>query len=293
MTALDVSVLIVTYNSEAFIDRCLQSLRDGSDCTYEVIVADNDSRDGTVAHLASRWPEVRVIPMGGNTGFARGNNAAAGPAAGRHVMLLNGDAWLEPGALRRLVGFLDTHPDAGVVAPRLCNPDGSDQGTARSFPTPAAALFGRRSLLTRWFPRNRWSTRYLRGRELGSDGAFPIDWVSGACLLSPRDTYQRLGGLDEGFFMHWEDADYCRRAHDAGLQVYCLSTAVAMHEEGGSRRGWPLAQIRHFHRGAYRYYTKHHLATGSRRAARPLVAAGLGVHAGAVATRSLLARRRA
>src|SRR3954463_15179086 len=98
MTVPDVSVLLVTYNSEAFIDRCLQSLRDGAECAYEVIVADNDSRDGTVAHLESRWPDVCVTRRAGNMGCACGNNPAARAAVGRHVMLLNGDAWPEPGA---------------------------------------------------------------------------------------------------------------------------------------------------------------------------------------------------
>jgi GT2 family glycosyltransferase len=107
VTPPDVSVLIVTYNSATFIDRCLTSLRDQAGCSYEVVVADNASQDGTVSLLEQRWPDVRVIEMGDNTGFARGNNAAARVAAGRHVLLLNGDAWLETNALHELAGYLD------------------------------------------------------------------------------------------------------------------------------------------------------------------------------------------
>jgi N-acetylglucosaminyl-diphospho-decaprenol L-rhamnosyltransferase len=292
MTTPDVSVIIVTYNSAAFISRCLEALRD-QQCSYEVIVADNDSRDGTVALLEREWPDVRVISMGANTGFSRGNNAASRFATGRHLLLLNGDAWLRPGALARLAEFAAEHPDAGVVAPRLLNPDGTDQGTARSFPTPAAALFGRRSKLTKWFPGNPWSRDYLRGRDEQDGGAFEIDWVSGACLMTPRTTYLRLGGLDEGFFMHWEDTDYCRRVRGDGLGVYCLTTAQAMHAEGGSREGWPVAQIRHFHRGAYRYYAKHHLAAGPRKLWRPIVAIGLGLRAVAIAAKYTVVRSHA
>jgi N-acetylglucosaminyl-diphospho-decaprenol L-rhamnosyltransferase len=292
VTTPDVSVLIVTYNSAAFISRCLATLRD-QHCSYEVIVADNDSKDGTVALLDREWSDVTVISMGGNTGFSRGNNAASRLATGRLLLLLNGDAWLEPDALARLVEFADERPDAGVVSPRLLNPDGTDQGTARSFPTPAAAVFGRRSLLTKWFPGNRWSREYLRGRDAQDGCALEIDWVSGACLMTPRETYLRLGGLDEGFFMHWEDADYCRRVRDDGLGVYCLTTAHAMHAEGGSREGWPVAQIRHFHRGAYRYYAKHHLAAGPRKLGRPVVATGLGLRAGALAAKSAVVRSHA
>lgn len=295
MNAPDVSVLIVTYNSASFIDRCLTSLQEQVGCTHEVIVADNASQDDTVRVLRERWPDVRLIDMGGNTGFAKANNAAAQVANGRHVLLLNGDAWLEPETLRELVAFLDGHPDVGVAAPQLLNPDGTDQKTARSFPTPAAALFGRRSVLSRVFPRNRWTRAYLAGSSEQRDvdprrSDVAVDWVSGAALMSPRETYLRLGGLDEGFFMHWEDADFCRRIHDEGLGVRFLTTAYARHAEGSSRRGWPTEQIKHFHRGAYRYYAKHHLARGGRRLARPLAAAALGTRAAALAARSAARR---
>lgn len=288
MSAPDVSVLIVTYNSAAFIDRCLESVRDQTGCTSEVIVADNASQDATLAVLRERWPDVRVIEMGGNTGFARGNNAAAKLATGRHVLLLNGDAWFEPGTLRRMVDYLDAHPDVGVVAPHLLYADGRDQRTARSFPTPAAGLFGRRSVLSRWFPNNRWTKSYLRldGRPETAEGA--VDWVSGACLMTPRELYLRLGGLDEGFFMHWEDTDYCHRVHRCDLGVRFLADAPARHDEGSSRKGWPPAQIRHFHYGAYRYYAKHHLNRGGRRLARPAAAAALTFRALLLMARSLL-----
>jgi GT2 family glycosyltransferase len=114
--------------------------------------------------------------------------------------------------------------------------------------------------------------------------------VSGAALMSRREVYLRLGGLDEGFFMHWEDADYCRRVHDCGLAVRYLTAARARHAEGSSRGGWPIAQVKHFHRGAYRYYAKHHLAHGSRRLARPLAAAALGARAAALSARSAAKR---
>ena len=288
MTTPDVSVLVVTYNSDGFIDRCITSVREQTGCTAEVVVADNASPDDILAVLAERWPDVRVIEMGGNTGFARANNAAAKVATGRHVLLLNGDAWLEPGTLCRLVDYLDAHPDVGVVAPHLLYADGTDQRTARSFPTPAAGLFGRRSVLSRWFPNNRWTKSYLRldERRDTADGA--VDWVSGACLMTPRELYLRLGGLDEGFFMHWEDTDYCHRVHKNGLGVRFLADAPARHDEGSSRKGWPAAQIRHFHYGAYRYYAKHHLDRGGRRLARPVAAAALALRALLLMARNVL-----
>lgn len=278
----DLSVLIVTYNSAGFIGACIDALRRTvTGHSFEVVVADNASTDGIVPLIRARYPELRVIEMGANTGFARACNRAIAESSGRHVLLLNGDTEVLPGAVDALVAFLDGDPARGVAAPRLLNTDRTDQGTARAFPTPAAALLGRRSPLTRAFPRNRWSRRFLTGLEHQGREPFRVDWVSGACMAVPRAVVDRVGGLDERFFMHFEDADWCRRIGDAGYQVHCVPEAEVVHHEGGSRRGWPLDQVVHFHYGAYRYYVKHHVRMRwSPR--RPLVAAMLGARAVAV-----------
>ena len=161
--------------------------------------------------MKAGYPHVRVIEMGSNTGFARANNRAIAAASGRFVFLLNPDTVPEAGSIDRLVDFLDRTPAAAVAAPRLLNPDLTDQGTARSFPTASAAVFGRRSALSKLFPRNPWSQRYLVGRSVGGSEPFTVDWVSGAAMMVRRSVIDRIGGLDEGFFMHWEDADWCRR----------------------------------------------------------------------------------
>jgi len=195
--------------------------------------------------------------MSANLGFARANNRALAVARGRHVLLLNSDAEVLPGALDSLVTFLDANPRVGVAAPRLLNSDLSDQGTARAFPTPAAAVFGRKSWLTRSFPHNRWSTRYLTGRTCTDQKPFRVDWVSGACMMVRREAIDRVGSLDEGFFMYWEDADWCRRINAAGYDVMCLPAARVIHHEGGSSRGQPARLVWAFHRSVYHYYAKH------------------------------------
>ncbi len=288
---VDLSVLVVTYNSAAFVGECLDSVSATvGGHSFEVVVADNASTDGVVELLARSYPSARVIEMGANTGFACANNAALAVSSGRHVLLLNGDAVVQPGALDAMVDFLDAHPECGAVAPRLLNTDGSDQGTARSFPTPAAAVFGRRSPLTRLFPRNRWSSRYLSGRTEQGRSPFEVDWVSGACVAVPRRVVAEVGGLDEGFFMHWEDADWCRRIRNAGYRVHTLPEAEVVHHEGKSRQGWPARQVLHFHRGAYRYYTKHHTG-GPWSLRRPIAAAALASRAGLILLRDAGARK--
>ena len=177
------------------------------------------------------------------------------------MLVLNPDTVATPGAVRALVDFADAHPEAGVVAPRLLNSDGSLQLTARAFPTAAAGLFGRRSPVSRWWPDNRWSRAFLveRERPVEDDRPFPVDWVSGAAMLVRRAVIDQIGGLDERYFLFWEDADWCRRISDAGFRVWCVPAATIVHHEGGTRQhGWSTRTIRSFHAGAYRYWTKHH-----------------------------------
>jgi N-acetylglucosaminyl-diphospho-decaprenol L-rhamnosyltransferase len=256
----DVSVAIVTYNARRVLGECLRSLPSAlSRHSYEVIVADNGSADGTPVTVRSEWPFVRLMELGANRGFSFANNKVLNAARGRYVLLLNPDTMARPGSIDELVAFADEHADVGVVAPRLLNVDSTDQGTARAFPTPAAALFGRHSLLTRLFPNNRWSRDYLVGRQHVGDEPFEIDWVSGACMLVSRRAIDAAGSLDEGFFMYWEDADWCRRIKHAGHRVFCVPKAHVVHLDGSRARRLPAYQVWAFHSSAYRYYSKHHL----------------------------------
>lgn len=278
-SAVDISVITVAYECRELIGPMLGSLeRAARSKTFEVIVVDNASSDGVVAMLRSEWPSAAVIEMGENAGFAKANNRGIAAARGRYLMLLNPDTVAHEGALESLASFLDSEPRAAVAAPRLLYPDLRDQGTARSFPTAAAALFGRRSFLTKVFPRNRWSRRYLVGRERSDVAPFEVDWVSGAAMMVRREAIDRVGGLDEKFFMHWEDADWCHRMKDAGFGVFCVPASRIVHHEGGSRRGWPPRQLRAFHAGAYRYYAKHH-APQWWNPLRYIAGAGLGLRA--------------
>lgn len=259
--AADLDVVIVNYRSRDLVLTCLESLpAGGQDLALTQTVVDNSSSD-LLAALTERSDGTRWVDMGRNAGFAAANNRGMALGHGRHVLILNPDTVVTPGALRTLVEFADSHLRTGVVAPRLIYPDGRAQLTARAFPTAAAALFGRRSPLTRWFPRNPWSRRYLIEGERGPGDTEPfrVDWVSGAAMLVPRRVLNQVGGFDEDFFLFWEDADWCRRISDAGFEVWCVPTATVVHVEGGTRGArWSTSAIRNFHDGAYRYWRKHH-----------------------------------
>jgi N-acetylglucosaminyl-diphospho-decaprenol L-rhamnosyltransferase len=294
----DVLVAIVSFHCRDDVVACVESVRRSTaGLEVDLVVADNGSADGTVATLVDHPAGVRVLDLGRNTGFAHASNRAIESGPSRSILLLNPDTTVEPGAIETLSAWLDDHPGTGVVAPRLVNPDGSDQQTARAFPTPAAAIFGRRSPLTRLFPRNRWSTRFLTGRDHDGDDPFPIDWVSGAALMVPRSVADEVGLLDEGYFLFWEDADWCRRIKDAGYEVWCVPTATVVHHEGGTRgHGWATPVVRHFHSGAYRYWRLHH-APQAWNPLRWTAAAALAARAAAIVsrerTRSALSARRA
>ncbi|MBM9469152.1 glycosyltransferase family 2 protein [Nakamurella leprariae] len=251
-------MIIVAYHSRDLVLRCLDAL--AADLTAErvhVTVLDN-SRDTLLLHRLGDRAGVTGIDMGGNTGFARACNRGIALGAAPAVLLLNPDTVVAEDAIDTLLRFLADHPDAGVVAPALRNPDGSDQRTARRFPTAAAAVFGRRSVLTRLWPGNRWSGRYLLTDQVDRSRPFRADWVSGAAMLVPRAVIDRVGGLDEGYFLFWEDADWCRRIRSAGLDVWVVPDAVVTHDEGGTRNhGWSTTALRSFHRGAYRYWRLH------------------------------------
>jgi GT2 family glycosyltransferase len=279
---VDVSVVIVSFHCLGDLVRCVRSLSSPSSLRTEVIVVDNGSDDGTVEALSRLFPGVLVVPLGFNAGFSRANNVGIARATGRHVLVLNPDTVVSATALEQLALWLDEHPQAGVAAPRLVNPDGSDQQTARSFPTPSAALFGRRSPLTRWFPHNRFSSRFLSGRGHQGNVPFRVDWVSGAAMMVSAGAIAAVGAFDEAFFLFWEDADWCRRLTDAGYEVWTVPQATITHHEGSTRsHTFSPRLVRSFHRGAYLYWRKHH-APQAWNPARWLGAAALSGRAVAV-----------
>lgn len=256
MSVPDLSVVVVTYRSERDIDACLTSIRVAlSGVRAEVVVVDNASGDRTVA-LVCRHPDVAVVALERNVGFGAGINAGLRATTGRYVMWMNPDGQLTGGSLPAVIAWMDDHPDVGIVGGKILDPGGTVQRSARAFPSYGAALGHRYSLLTRWFPGNPWSRRYLRA-ESSYTVAEPVDWVSGACVLHRRAVSDALNGLDEQFFMYVEDVDFCRRAWDAGWKVYFHPGIVMEHDIGGSSRQVNRPMILARHRSMWRYYRKH------------------------------------
>lgn len=260
---MDLSVILVSYRSPALLLAGLRALRadaGAAGIALDVVVVDNDSRDGTLERLAREAPEARVIANHENTGYARAVNQGLAATGGEFALIMNPDCEVHPGALRALLDHAAARPRAGLVGPRIVNPDGSLEYSARSFPDPFAFLFNRYSLLTRLFPRNPWSRRYLL-TDWDHASARTVDWVSGACLLARRAAVAEVGGMDEAFFMFNEDVDWCRRMGQAGWSVDYEPAATVTHHVGASRSRVAARVVWSRHLGMIHYFRKHHPAS--------------------------------
>jgi len=253
----DLAIVIVNYNSRSFLEGCLRSLQgENAGLDIEVWVVDNASQDDSMDMAREKFPHVRLIENEENVGFAAANNRVLRQTEARYALLLNNDVVIRAGALKAMVTFLEENPRVGIVGCRVLNPDGTIQGSARRFPDLTTAFFGRTSLLTKLFPDNPITRRNILSL-VAQDKPMEVDWVSGACLMIRQEVYREIDLLDEGFFMFWEDADWCYRAKEAGWQVYYLPSVEVVHHAGigGGRKS--KKAIIEFHRSVYRYYRKH------------------------------------
>ncbi|HEX6680462.1 MAG TPA: glycosyltransferase family 2 protein, partial [Gaiellaceae bacterium] len=250
----DVSVVVVTFNSAQWIERCLESVR-----SYETIVVDHGSEDETLEIVRRRFPDARVIEEE-NRGMGGGNNTGMRLASARYFLLLNSDAWAVGDAVEQLTAFVDQHPEAAVVGPRLLNPDGSLQRSARAFPT-LWRLATEYLFLRKLAPRSRLLNGFYEG-DFDHDEAREVDWLFGACLLVRRDAADEVGLFDEDFFMFSEETDWCFRFRQAGWSVWFFPGAEFVHVGGASHGGRLFAENV---RGHLRFLAKHR---GAREAER-------------------------
>lgn len=229
---LDLSILIVTWNSERFIDRCLQSIAAACEgLSYEVVVHDNASGDGTLSHLG----DAHVIRSISNRGFAAGTNRAYAASRGRYVFLLNPDCELAPGALTAVFDFLEQHPHVAAAAPLLIDERGGSQREFQLRRLPTLGTFMAEVLLVdKLFPKNPATARY-RYHDLDLTVPRRIEQPAAAALLLRRETVEEIGPLDEAFAPAWfEDVDYCRRLAEKQKEVWVVPAAQARHFGGAS-----------------------------------------------------------
>jgi|WetSurMetagenome_2_1015567.scaffolds.fasta_scaffold112674_2 GT2 family glycosyltransferase len=232
MPELSLSVVVVTYNGKDFVRRCLASLlRSDSADEMEILVVDNGSTDGTPGMVQSEYPRVKLVALGVNRGFAAANNTGICSSSGKFILLLNPDTEVGYASVSQTVRFLQSHPDVAIAGCRLILPDGKVQQSVRSFPS-VWGVFAEAFFLYLLFWNSRQLGRYYMGFfDYGSSS--PVDWLSGAFFMIRREVIERVGMLDERFFMYSEEMDYCLRARQKGLSTWYVAEAEIHHFWGG------------------------------------------------------------
>ncbi len=231
MSQINLSVIIVNWNTCRLLRNCLASLVNNPVSNREIIVVDNDSTDGSREMIQTDFSQVRLIANAANKGFAVANNQALAVAQGQYCLLLNSDTIVEPDALNQLITFMNTHPEAGACGPQLLNEDRSLQPSGRALPTFGRAIAGMLPLPPS--VRNKM-THPLEKRDYTQIAT--VEEVSGAALFLRKDALAQTGFLDERFFFFGEDVDLCWRLRKANWQIYYVPQAKIIHLWGGSRK---------------------------------------------------------
>lgn len=252
---LDLSVIIVHYRSPGLLADCLAAIdRARTRLAAEVLVIDNAPLDDAARDLAERHG-ARYLRNERNLGYGRAINQGLAEGGGRHYLILNPDVSVRPGSLDALVEFMDQNPAVGIAGPRLYSPDGSLQYSARTFYTLPIILL-RRTPLGRLWPRARIVREHLM---LDWDHAETrdVDWVLGGAILARRRAVEDVGGMDERFFLYFEDVDWCSRMHRRGWRVTYVPAAEMVHAHQRASAGGFLTPGKRMHlESALRFYEK-------------------------------------
>ena len=252
---MSLSIIIVSYNARAHLERCLSSLSASPPAEpHDVIVVDNASSDDSVAATRRGWPGVRVIAQETNTGFARANNAGIRASRGGLILLLNNDTVVPPGAIDALCDRLRAVPAAAAAGPRLVNANGRVELSFGPMIGPLAEL--RQKVLRSLYEHDVRPVAAWVARATGSERF--VDWVSGACLLVHRADAEAVGLLDERYFLYTEDVDFCASLRARGRLILFTPAAQITHVRGGSRATAPDAMNPAYRRSHLAFYEKHH-----------------------------------
>lgn len=261
-TSVDISVVILSWNDQNYMEECLQSLMHSTKSrTLEIIVVDNASTDGTPDIVAAKFPSVKLIRNRENLGFPKGNNIGMQASRGKYVFLLNSDVKVLDGCMDALADYLDVHPDIGMIGPRILNRDMTHQSSCRRYPT-LWNNFCMMSGLSSAFKESRFFSGehmfYFKGDRL-----MDVDVLVGCFWAVRREALDEFGMLDEGFFMYAEDLDWCLRCKKAGWRVVFYPDAESIHYRGGSSaKKDPVWLALTQQRSVLRYWKKHHGVLG-------------------------------
>ena len=246
----DITIVIVNWNTKDLLMNCLHSVYQTiKDISYEVIVVDNASTDGSVKMLQDEFPTVEVIENEENRGFGAANNQAFAVMKGRYALLLNTDAVLTEHAIRELFLFMEGHPETSLSCGQLLNEDGNRQNSIANFPT-LLTMSANTSLLEYIFPKRFPSKRYIHKSPVEIESAI------GACILVRKKAMNDIGVFDERYFFFFEETDWACRMRSAGWKIYHVPSAVIYHLQGKSV-GESIRSRMEFYRSRYQFFQKY------------------------------------
>lgn len=286
------SVIIVSYNVRHFLDLCLHSvLRAAEGLAVEVIVVDNASADDSVEWVRAHFPQVQVIANTENTGFSKANNQGVEGARGKYILFLNPDTVMPEDFFRKTLAYLEAHPEAGALGPRLIDGKGQFAPDAKKgFPSFGVAFF-KTIGLHRFFPKSRLINGYY-APHIGEHQTAAVDVLSGCCMMVRRAAIDQVGGaFDERFFMYCEDVDLSYRIVQGGWQNVYFPETNLIHYKGESTRKATLSYIRIFNEALAAFVRKHY-SKGSARVFIFLLHIGIAVRAVLGVVKALFKRLR-
>jgi len=257
--SVELSIIIVNYNSGRFLNECVKSVFDASE-NMEVVVVDNASSDDSITQLNTYFsgePRLHIINNDSNLGFTKACNIGSKCVSGEYHLYLNPDCILQSNAISELLTTLKGDPTAGMVGGILLNPDGSEQaGGRRSVPTPWRS-FVRASGLSKFGNRYpKLFSDFLLHTDPIPENPIEVEAISGACMMVRHEALGEVGPLDEGYFMHCEDLDWCMRFRQKGWKILFVPSAKVVHYRGACGKSRPIFVEWHKHKGMMRFYRK-------------------------------------
>lgn len=245
---------MLAYNGIDFTLPCLASIGPASGrLKVETILVDNGSTDGSPAAVEKQFPGVRLVRNDMNCGFSIAVNQGLELATGRHLLVLNNDTKIVPGCLEAVVEFMDAHPDAGIVTPQLIYEDGRLQNSIANFPSFPEIFIGK-TVLRMLFP-GRYPSKLTTFEK-----PVEVESVVGAAMFVRKEVVDKIGGIDEGFFIFFEETDWCLRSQRAGWKAYLLPNAKIIHHQGQTVNRAHVRKRIEYTRSLFRYFRKNHPA---------------------------------
>ena len=255
---MDVSFCIVNLNAKSHLNNCLISIPRSIDgFSYEIIITDNNSKDGSVEYIRKQYSSARVITNSRNEGYTKAINQALRCSKGEYKVILNPDSILTPNSISLILQFLSSDEEIGIVGPKVVDSSGSFQRSCRRGIARPAAVFSYFLGLSKLFPTNKKYTGYHLN-HLNPDHINQVGGVSGSCMIIRNNVINDIGYFDEQYFAYQEDSDYCLTAKNSGWKIYYYPDSIVKHIGGqGGSHSVRTRAIFEWHRSYVRYYNKH------------------------------------